>query len=144
MKNILSFIASFCGAGIFIGAFYMLCPQGAVSKSVRYVLSLVFILTVITAAGIGIGNLENISFSTPGSEEIKTQDLEISSAKYVYSYLLEKNDIDFNKITVCTDKRSDGSIDIIKVIIYSQCEGEKILNALSEVANNIEVEVVNE
>ena len=40
MNFLSSAITAFCAACIFIGTLYILCPEGAVSKSVKYILSL--------------------------------------------------------------------------------------------------------
>ena len=138
-----SFAVAFCGACVFIGAIYMLCPDGAVSKSVKYVLGLVFLLSVISAAAIAAGKWE-LNLPDITSDYTESEELQISAAEYVYGYALRKSGIDFSKITVCTDKSKNGSISINKVIICSDCEKSRILAALSEVAENTEVEVVND
>lgn len=138
-----SFAAAFCSALVFIGALYMLCPEGAVSKSLKYILGLVFILTCISAAAIAVGKWD---FEMP---EIKTYyndstSLQVSAAEYVYEYVLNEAGIDFSEITVCTDNSEKGSISINKVIIYTDCEKSRVLAALSEVVENNEVEIVND
>ena len=137
-----SFAAAFCSACVFIGAVYMLCPDGAISKSVRYVLGLVFLLSVISAAAIAVGKWD---FEMPEITADYTEEasLDVSAAEYVYAYALSKAEIDFNKITVWTDKSENGSISINKVIICSDCEKSRILAALGEVAENIEVDIVD-
>lgn len=121
----------------------MLCPNGTVSKTVKYVLSLVFLVSVIAAAGVTIDKSDvNINFLAPDSAN--SDFLETQSAEYVYSYILQKKGIKFNKITVCTDKSENGGISINKIIVYSECQKEKILNAFSESGITCEVEVVNE
>ena len=138
-----SFAAAFCSAIVFIGSLYMLCPEGAVSKSLKYILGLVFLLSVISAAAIAVGKWD---FKMPELELDygETVSLQVSAAEYVYEYALSENDIDFSKITVCTDNLENGSISISKVIIYTDCEESRVLAALSEVAENTEVEIVND
>ena len=121
----------------------MICPDGAVSKSVKYVLSLVFILTVITACSVTVKQTD-ISFDDFSQYEIDNTPSLVLAAKQVYSLALKNADINFKEITVCTNKASDGSIVINKIIIYSDSEKEKILKALSQVAENYEVEIINE
>lgn len=143
MNFIVSFLTSFCVACIFIGSLYIICPEGNLAKSVKYLLSLLFIVIVISCGRL---TFKESDFTLPYTETqaINTEELEISSAKYVYSYILKANDINFNKITVCTDKLTDGSIVISKVIIYTDCEKTKVLNALGEFAKTREVEIINE
>lgn len=138
-----SFVASFCAACVFIGALYMLCPDGAMQKSVKYILTLVFILSVISAASIAAGRWDYESAKT-SAIETDTSALDTAAAEFVYGSLLRNSGIDFSKITVCTDKNESGSISITKVIICSDCESERILSALGAVAENIEVEIVND
>lgn len=121
----------------------MLCPEGALSKSVRYILGLVFILSVISAAAIAAGKW-NFKMPEITSGEIESEELQVSAAEYVYAYALSQAEIDFSKITVCTDKSENGSISINKVIICSDCEKSRVLAALSEVAENTVVEVEND
>ena len=121
----------------------MLCPDGVMSKPVKYILGLCFLITVISAAGITV-KTPDIDFSLPETVNEDTENLEIASAEYVYSYLLTAANIDFSQITVCTDKSDDDSIIITKVIIRSDCQREKIIKALGEAAKNHEVEIINE
>lgn len=143
MKFFSSFAASFCAACVFIGAIYMLCPQGVISRSVKYILSLCFILSVISAAAITVDKWE---FSAPQSATVNTEigTLDQAAAEYVYAYALSDAQIEYSKITVCTDKTENGSIVINKVIIYSDCEKARIIAALGEAAEKIEVEVIND
>lgn len=138
-----TFVASFCAACVFIGGLFILCPSGAMSRSVKYIFTLVFVLTVISAAAIAVGKWEYQKFdfttTVPESEE-----LDINTARYVYAAALQKSGIDFSEITVCTDKTTSGGISISKVIICSDCESQRILSALEGLAENIEVEIKNE
>ena len=138
-----SFAAAFCGACVFIGVLYFLCPQGALSKSVQYVLSLIFLLSVISAAAIAIGKWE-LNIPEIETDYIDTESLDAATAEYIISYLLGAENIEFDEITVCTDKTENGSISINKVIICSDCEKSRIIAALGEAADNIEVEIIND
>lgn len=126
-----------------IGAFYMLCPDGSMGKSVRYILSLCFIVSVLAATSFNIGDIKiNTDYSLP---DIVTQEsMQTAAAEYTYAAALEKAGINFRKITVCTDKTESGSIIISRVIVYSDCEAAKIREALGAVAENYKVEIINE
>ncbi len=143
MNMITSVLSAFCASCVFIGALYMICPDGKISKSVKYVLSLVFLLSVIAAAGISIKKAE-VSFEIPKTQETDTSALDAQTAKFVYSSILNANGISFSEITVSTDKSADGSIYISKVYIKSSEEESEILSALGEAAKNTEVEIRNE
>lgn len=142
MNYINSFLISFCAAAVFIGALYMLCPDGAMNKSIKYILSLVFLLSVVSVAGITVKKADiDLQFTPP---QIDAADLEIKNAEYVYSLALKTANIDFSEIEIFTNKADDGSIIINKVIVHSGCERQKIVDALGEATKNIEVEVIND
>lgn len=142
MNYLSSFFIAFCVSSIFIGAVFILCPTGQMSKSVRFVFSLVFTLIIISSA---LKINFNFDF-TPDTNGIgsNAEAIEKSSAVYVYSECLKQNKIDFSEISVLTTKTDDGRIVISKVLIFSKEEKNKILSALSVIAQNLEVEVINE
>ena len=121
----------------------MLLPESGASKTISYVLSLVFLVSVISVAGITVKGWD-FEFLSTESYEIDSKELQISSAKYVYATALTSAGISFEEITIYTDKLPDDSISINKISIRSDAEADKINKALSEVAKNIEVEIVNE
>lgn len=139
----MQFFTSFCVGCILIGALYVICPDGAISKSVKYVFSLIFIVIIISAANIP---LKNVSFSDIRGAEIQlnTQDMQISSAKYVFAQTLKNQNIGFKEILIFTDNLEDGSIVITKAVIVTREPRNKVINALGELAKNREVEIVNE
>lgn len=143
MNGLSSVLTAFCAACVLIGSLYMLCPDGAMSRTVKYALSLVFLISVIASAGLGIKTAD-FDFNIPEIPETDTAELETASARYVYSYALSSAGIDFSEITVCTDKTADNRIIITKVIIKSPCTKSEIIAALGEAAQNYEVEIINE
>ena len=143
MGFIYSVITALCAACVFIGMLYILCPDGAVSKSVKYILSLVFLVSVTAAAGAVVPKGE-ISLPVSSNINVDTQNLDAANAELFYSCLLSLSGIDFTKISVCTDKCEDGSISISKVLIYSNENREEILECLNGAAENTEVEIINE
>lgn len=142
MNYVSGLLTAVCASSIFIGALYMLCPQGNIQKSVSYILSLVFLLSVITAGKIAVKKPQ-IDFDMDMSQ-VDTTGLDTATAKYVYSYALQKAGIDFEEIIIYTDKNDSNSIFISKILVISAEEKEKIIKALSEAAKNIKVEVSNE
>ena len=142
MTRLSDFFITFCVSAIFIGALLIICPSGQISKSVKYILSLVFTLLIISSA-------LKIDFDlnlTPNNNAISshTEALDTQSAAYVYGQCLKAANIEFSKISVLTNKTEDGSIVISKVLIFSKEDENKILSALSLVAQNFEVEIINE
>lgn len=136
------FVISFCAGCILIGSLYIICPEGNISKTVKSVFSLVFLVIIISAANIP---LKSIDFNfTPKSETANFENMQISAAEYVFSYTLSQQGINFSKLQVYTDILEDGSIVITKVVIASNEPREKILKALGELKDNREVEIIDE
>ncbi len=137
------FFVSFCAACILIGALYIVCPDGSISKPIKHIFSLVFLIVIITAANIP---LKNIDFSLGATADTLAdyEDMQITSAEYVFSQALKSENINFSEISFCTDKTEDDSIVITKVIIVSNEPREKIIKALDVLAENREVEIQNE
>ena len=143
MNFLSSFATAFCASCVFIGALYMLCPDGTINRSVKYIFALCFILLVVSAALPFSKGIE-IDFEGFSQENIETDKLDEYTAWYTYAIALEKEGIDFEEIEVCTDKTEDDGIYISKVIIYSECEKSLIEKALGVEYSNIEVEIINE
>lgn len=142
MNYITSFLTAFCVSSVFIGCLHIICPEGNLSKPVKYLFSLLFIVIIISSATFFTDT--EIDFTAP-TVNIESQDeLQIASAEYIFSYVLSANGINFSEITVCTDKSADSSIVISKVIIHTDCKKEKVLTALGELSKNREVEIIND
>lgn len=137
------FFISFSVGCILIGALYIICPEGNISKPIRYLFSLVFLVIIISAANIP---LKKITFPLPEAtaSQASLTEMQSLSAQYIYSYTLEAQNINFREIYVCTDNSNDNSIVITKVIIVSDEPREKIIKALGVLAKEREVEIVNE
>ena len=143
MDYFTSILTAICASSVFIGALYMLCPNGAMSKTVTYVFGLCFILCIISTSGIMKKDID-FNFSQSGYNYDDSRESLVAAAKYAYSYALEKSGIEFSEITVCTTKNDSGSISISKVEIVSQENEEKIRAALSQAAELNEVQIINE
>ena len=134
-------IVAFCASSVFIGILFLLCPDGVMSKSVKYILSLSFLVSVIVAAGITV-KTESFEFTQFDLPQEALQNTQTKTAKQVYS--LSQAGINFDEIELSTNKLEDGSIIINKIIIYSDADREKIIETLGEAAQNFEVEIINE
>ena len=143
MSYLNSFLMSFCVSAIFIGAVFLFCPGGKMSKPVKYILTLVFTVVIITSVSNKNFDLDFSDFKVP-TVDTDGEELKIQSAEYVLGEVLRQNGVNFSKITVCTTKAEDDSIVISKVIVFSQESQDKILDALSEIVKNYEVEIKNE
>lgn len=143
MGFISSILISFCAACVFIGALYILCPEGTMSKPIKYVLSLVLLVSVVAAAGV-VAKEEDFTLPEIADYKIDSDNLDTANAELVFSYALKEAGIDFSKISVLTDKSADGSISISKVLIYSGNSYEEISKVLGSAAEKTEVVVINE
>ena len=143
MKIVTSLLTSFCASAVFIGSLYILCPEGKISKSVKYVLSLAFLLSIIAAAGITLKNAD-IEMPVAKVSLEEADELDIASARFVYSSALKGAGLTFEKIEIETDKSSDGGIYISKVYIKSSEQRDKIISALGQVTGKIKVEIEND
>lgn len=137
------FFVSFSTGCILLGALYIICPEGNMSKPIKHIFSLIFLVIIISAANIPFNKID---FSMPATA-IETDaylNMQTYSAKYVYETALKTQNVNFSEISIFTDKTADGSIVITKVVITSNDEKQKILNAISGIGQNREVEIVNE
>lgn len=137
------FITSFCVGSILIGSLYIICPKGNISKQIKYIFSLIFLVIIISAANVPLKSF-NFDALSPQDIEIDTESLETSAAEYVFSYTLKKQNINFQEISIFTDKTSDGSIVITKVVVVTDEPPQKVINALAGLLDNREVEIINE
>ncbi len=143
MNGLASFLMSFCVSAIFIGAIFIICPNGKMSKPIKYIFSLVFTVILITAVSKTEIAPDDWEFEFK-ADTSQSDALKIQSAEYVWGQCLKSANINFQKITVCTNKTEDGGITISKVIIFSNENEEKIFTALGDLAKAYEVEIKNE
>ncbi len=137
------FITSFCVGSILIGSLYIICPKGNISKQIKYIFSLIFLIIIISAANIPFKSIDFDALS-PAESQIDTETLEKTAAEYVFSYTLKKQNINFQEISIFTDKTSDNSIVITKAVIVTDEPPQKVINALAGLLDNREVEIINE
>lgn len=142
MNYFSSLLTAFCSACVIIGLLFLISPDGAMSKSVRYILGLVFLLSIVTATGLSV-KTPQFDFTFEEETIQSSDDLDNANAEYIFKSALKNAGIEFSEITVCTDKLDNGRIVINKVIIRSDCERERILSVLGD-TTGYEVEIINE
>lgn len=143
MSGIYEFITVFCSFSLLFGGIYILKPNGKTEKTVKYVFSLIFICVILTAI-LGIKTDDFTLKKNNTDYEISTEALANQTARLTFAKALESLDIKFSKITVCTNKNTDGSISISKVTVYSNEPKEKITEALKNSNSQYEIEVCYE
>ena len=87
MNYLASFLTAVCASAVFIGALYMICPDGCMNKSVTYILGLVFILCVTAASGVTVKN-GNSDFPKITVSAENTEENLKAAAEVVYSRAL--------------------------------------------------------
>ncbi len=142
MSFLTDILLALCVSSVFVGALFLICPDGNLKSSVKYALSLAFIISV--AASASFGDL-NVDFNAHTAETyISYEEMAVANAKLVYSQALQKSGIKFSDLSVFTDKDELDNIKIIRVVIKTNESPHRVRAALGEVCNNIEVVVENE
>ncbi len=141
MNSINAFITSFCVSCIVLGLLFILVPKGALSKSVKYVFSLCFVCCLIGSV-ITLPKLDFSDFNAARNYETVTEQNAENTAKAVFEQALKSQNINFKKITVDTNKLTDGSIIISKVTVFADQDAEKIIDVIG--STEYEVVIINE
>lgn len=141
MSGFTSFLIGFCGASVLIGMIYLLCPEGTMSSSVRYVFALCFLCSVLC----GITGIRGNAFpqiDVSANSGYVTEESVAACAEQTFAEALRTQNIDFRKIKVITDKTDNGGISIIRVNVYSTAPEGDILRVIS--SEDYEVRVIND
>lgn len=141
MNAINSFIVSFCGGCILLGFLYMLCPSGNMSAPVKYIFCLCFVC-LITATVISLPKPDFSNFDSDDERQVLTEQNTAVTAQLIFSEALRKQNINFRKIEVDTNKLGDNSITISKVTVYTNHPAQDIIQILDP--DGYEVVVINE
>lgn len=142
MNGLNALVLSLCTSFVFIGVLFIIAPEGNMKKSVSFLLSLVFLISIVSLSGIGIKKID-INFEFKESE-IENDDLKVSAAKIYYKTLLENAGLEYKNIEIITNKSPDGDISIIKVLINTSENAQAIRQLISENSSDVEVEIINE
>ncbi len=143
MSWLKSLITAVCTAGICFGALFIISPTGKTERSVKYVLSLCFLVVIIAVAGVELKMSDfEINFNTDTVIDLKPSNE--ATAKYVFSSALKNAGIDFKEISVFTDNLENGGISCTKVKIVTDCDRQRVVAALGGEKEGFEVEVINE
>lgn len=146
MESIKGIILGFCTVSLVLGMLYMLRAEKTVTeKSVRFAFAVIFLsVTVMSVAKIlGIcGELPTLPSS--GEYNNTLTDTYAYSAKQVAAAALTDSGINFEEISVHTDKTDTGDIFIKRITVVSDAAAQKIKGCLFSVIETNEVEVINE
>lgn len=134
------FIAAFSGGCVFLGALYILVPEGKLSKAVKYTVSLCFLCVILSAATATCGS--SFPEFRVKSGDFDDERLSADSARLVFANALTSAGINFSKITVFTDKLRDGGINITEVYVYTDASSDEVSAVIGSESYNLVV--VNE
>ncbi len=141
MNAFKGFIMSVCTLFCVLGGLFLLRPKGTFEKPVRYVFALVLLICTISSALSFMNSDFSFSFESYVPKDIS--DISAETAAMVYETALKNTGIEFEKISLITDKLENGSINITKIIILSDDDPEKIKEIVSP-NGDIEVEIRSE
>ena len=143
MNGFLEFVTVFCSGAMLFGGVFILKPSGNTVKAVKYVFALVFLCIVISAL-FKIKISDDFINTNNTYKSVDTDVLREDIIKQTFEQTLKSQNINFNQITVCTNKTENGSITISKVIVFSGDSAEKIIAALGGNNAEYEIEVIYE
>lgn len=141
MNNLSVFMICFCSSCIILGFLYMLCPSGSISQSVKYVFCLCFLCCVLSCVT-GLPKVDFSAFDTADEYEVVTEQSAAATAQTVFAQALIDAGLNFRKITVDTNKLSNGSITISKVTVFTSATADQINAVIG--SDSYEVSVINE
>ena len=141
MKGFSEFAIAFCTVCIVLGGLSILIPSGSMTKTVKYIFSLIFLSVLLTAV------LSTARFKPDFSKfesQIKYQDIKNENIRrQVFEEALKSAGVQFDIIDVETEVLSGGNVIIKKVTVYTN-ESAELVNTLIGGSNEYEVEVINE
>lgn len=131
MDSVRELAIVFSAVAVLTGAIGIL-TGGALEKSAGYILSLIFLASVISAFAGGNFNIElkmeqAISENTDNEERISEY-----QAEYICAEILKEQGITFEKITASANKTEDGSIIISEIRIKGAGESNDAVKAVEE------------
>ena len=132
MEWIKQLAAVFCAVCILTGAMELL-HDGALKKSMNFILALILLVCVVGAVS---GTRWSLDFDYNKAEASKTKTEEAISeyqAEYICRSLLNDKGIAFEKITAKANKTADGSIIISEIKIKGSDRAEE---AAKEISNS--------
>lgn len=126
-----------CIAATLIGSVYIICPDGVMSRHMKYIIGLIMLIVTVVpilSTEINIKNFETeVVYSASAEEMVRSQ------AEYIVKDVLDSEGIYYERISVNTDISGDGNIFISNVCVYGAEKSEKILKLLSSYSKEVEI-----
>ena len=140
MNAIKEIAFSFCITAVVAAAMGLLCGN-RLEKSMRYIVSLMLICSVLSSA-VGTKFVFFESSDTENTVSYNTLPLYEYQAEYLVFEILKKADIKVEKITANATKSEDGSIVINELEIIGCSERERAIKVLSKTGIDCNIRVV--
>ncbi len=105
---------------------------GALEKSAGYILSLIFLASVVSALAGGNFNIELKTEQAIAQNSENEEKISEYQAEYICAEILREQDITFEKITATANKTEDGSIIISEIRIKGAGDRDEAVKAVEE------------
>ena len=136
METVRQIASTVAVSAVIIGSVYIICPNGQMSRPVKYIAGLIILLCIVTpfmSASFDIDKTEtSMDFS------LSAEPMLIKQTEYIAEAVLTEHNIEFDKIEVSMDISDDGSISIYRIYLYGVSDGSAA-ELLRESINGCEV-----
>lgn len=117
MDSVRELAIVFCAVSVLTGAIGIL-SGGALEKSAGYILSLIFLASLVTALAGADFNIEIKAEEAIAENAEYEEALSEYQAEHLAAALLSEKELPFEKITASATKTEDGSIIISEIVIW--------------------------
>lgn len=131
MDSVRELAIVFSAVAVLTGAIGIL-SGGALEKSAGYILSLIFLASVVSALANGNFNIELKTEQAVAENRENEERLSEYQAEYICAEILEEKGIAFEKITAYANKTEDGSIIISEIRIKGAGDANEAVRAVEE------------
>ena len=140
MSRIISFLTAFCVGGVLLGALYILAPEGAFKKPLKYLFGVCFVCCIVSFFPV-FSNMDITADLSSFTLE-SAPDANLYAARLTVVTALEKAGITCKSIDITPAYDAAGNITELSVTVVSNEDPQKIKNAIE--SENIKVSVINE
>lgn len=142
MGGFYSFAATFCLVCVVFSALHFLSPEGSFEKPVKYVICLGFVCCILTSVTF-IKNIISPQKSIKTTVSYDNENIAAILSEQTLKTALKNSGINFDNLTVCTNKTANGSISITEVTVYTDESTESVCKVINP-TGELNVRVVNE
>ena len=141
METVKNIAASISVSAVVIGAVYIICPDGVMSRQMKFIAGLIMILS-FSAPFLGL-NIKMPELSASTDYSASAQNMLEGQAKYVAQAALSGAGIVYDDIKVFMDISPTGDISIYRIYLYGVSD-DRASQILKENLAGCEVVIVNE